>query len=391
MGLKSKADLAGLDEQHATASALRDTPQYTGNARGQKTAMGSIANLIRRNTGKQQLKELAPQREAARANVANSASALPMFKLQQEQKAIELAAENRLEDRDWATEDALKLAKAKAKEAARIEKIRLEKEGQTATDFKQMVDGEGSTVNVSRLHNGQWINGLKEPIDIQGLTEVPKITITSDNSGYKSDAANKRAEASINALGAANRVRGLYNNLGATKIKELGSLETRVAKTFINALPENVAGLISQEFETDPQAKRYFSELAKMSAVERHAMFGGALTEYEGMSAGQFLAFVINMSPEEQQARMKGSVEGYLQEIRSSDAVQGVNGSTKYMDAYNSMGFKNLVFDEPIPQEGSVNAANNTIPPNGEQGGLTAAEFAEMQTLEASMGGGRVK
>jgi hypothetical protein len=41
--------------------------------------MGSIANLIRRNTGKEQLKEIAPQREAARANVANSASALPMY------------------------------------------------------------------------------------------------------------------------------------------------------------------------------------------------------------------------------------------------------------------------------------------------------------------------
>jgi hypothetical protein len=339
--------------------------------------MGSIANLIRRNTGKEQLKEIAPQREAARANVANSASALPMFKLQQEQKAIELGAKNRLEDRDWATEDASELAAAKAKELADKEKIRLEKEGQTATDFTQMIDREGNTVNVSRRHDGQWINGLKEPIDIQGLTEVPKVTITSDNSGYKSDAANKRAEEYINALGAANRVRGLYNNLSPEKLKQLSSIPTRVTKTFINALPENVAGLINQQFETDPQAKRYFSELAKMSAVERHAMFGGALTKYEGMTAGQFLAFVINMTPAEQQARMRGSVESVLQALKTSDAIQGGKGSTKYQDVYNNMNFKNLVYDDPIPQAGSVNAVNNSE--------LIQGIDAEMAALQAEL------
>ena len=377
MGLKSKADLAGLDEQHATASALRDTPDYKGNSLGQQSIFGHLANTVQKNTGKRQLKELAGQREAARANVANTASALPMFKLQQEQKAIELAAKNRLEDRDWATEDASKLAAAKAKELADKEKIRLEKEGQTATDFTQMIDREGNTVNVSRRHDGQWINGLKEPIDIQGLTEVPKVTITSDNSGYKSDAANKRAEEYINALGAANRVRGLYNDLSPEKLKQLSSIPTRVTKTFINALPENVAGLINQQFETDPQAKRYFSELAKMTAVERHAMFGGALTEYEGMTAGQFLAFVINMTPAEQQARMRGSVESGLQALKTSDAIQGGKGSTKYQDAYNNMNFKNLVYDDPIPQAGSVNAVNNSE--------LIQGIDAEMAALQAEL------
>ena len=105
MGLKSKADLAGLDEQHAVASALRDTPDYKGNSRGQQSIFGHLANTVQKNTGKRQLKELAGQREAARANVAAAGNALPMYKLQQEQKAIELAAKNRSEDRDWAKDD----------------------------------------------------------------------------------------------------------------------------------------------------------------------------------------------------------------------------------------------------------------------------------------------
>ena len=98
MGLKSKADLAGLDEQHATAKALRDTPDYKGNSRGQQSIFGHLANTVQKNTGKRQLKELAGQREAARANVAKSDSALPMFKLNQEQKALKLAADIRKED-----------------------------------------------------------------------------------------------------------------------------------------------------------------------------------------------------------------------------------------------------------------------------------------------------
>tara|TARA_R110002167_G_scaffold252882_1_gene459223 strand:- start:3413 stop:4678 length:1266 start_codon:yes stop_codon:yes gene_type:complete len=401
----AEGELAGLDEQYARAEALRGRQQPKVNQYGTVSPLAVLANVVGNSNARKQLRELEPQRAAARASIAASKNALPMYNAKLAEEAVNLKAANRTEDRGWATTDtaaanaftagqnALKagalvksqraLAEAKAAEEAKKEAIRVEKEGQTATDFTQMVDANGSTVNVSRRHDGQWVNGRKEPINIDGLNEVPKVTITSDNSGYKSDAANKRAEEYINSLGAANRIRGLYNNLSPEKLEQLSSLPTRVAKTFFNALPENVAGLVNQEFEKDPQAKRYFSELAKMSAVERHAMFGGALTEYEGMSAGQFLAFVINMTPAEQQARMQGSVEGGLQSLRTSDAVQGGSGSTKYMDAYNSMNFGNLVFDQPVPQEGSVNAVNNSAEIR-EIDAKMAALQAQMDAIDAN-------
>ena len=61
------------------------------------------------------------------------------------------------------------------------------------------------------------------------------------------------------------------------------------------------------------------------------------------------------MTPAEQQQRIQNSVAGWNQQLKTADSVHG-GEATQYQNALAAQDYKNLVFDTPEPQKGSVNA-----------------------------------
>lgn len=382
-GQRAKTALVDRDEEYAYNRDMRDSAQPQINKYGTVSPLSILANTVRKSRGRKGIREGAQARTDAREGVNSAALALPMYQ-------AKLAADKVTQDQtNFETTTGLTVAAAAAKQAQldleneRAETARklvatkyatTQGEKQTALALEASRYGEGrdalttaptayirpdgSRVNLSRTEAGDWVDDERNKVtDITGWKEVPKATITSDGSTYKDKAANKRAEDAINALGTADRVVGLYKNLSPESIDNMGSNKTLILKTLSKATGKDVHQLIKNNFHGDPQVSQYLTALAQMSAEERHAMFGGALTTYEGMEAGEFLSFVFNMKPEEQQRRIRNSVAKNKLALTVGDQVHG-GGNTNFMDAFGRMEFKNLDFDPQEPQKGSVNAVD---------------------------------
>ena len=422
-GAQNEAGLAGLDEQYAAANKLANTQTARPDRFGRTSGLAVLNDVIGRAQGGNKLRELEPQRAAARQGLAETKFALPLYqagvdaaKVTQDQQNVgnrasalvqAAALANRNSESAATTQNnrgvtntatatgvaedvaavradatlAAATAQAQAKEQDRIraEARYTEEQGQTATAPTEYVDSNGGKVLLSRRQDGKWINGKGEVMgSIEGLSEVPKATITSDGSSYKDKSANARAEKAINNLAAGDRVVGLFNDLSPETKNRVGSLRERLIKIGSGILPKDLTSLVKAEMESDPQVKQYFSALANTSAIERHALFGGALTEYEGKSAEDFISFVVSLTPEEQISRMRNSIAKNKDALKAGDVVHG-NGSTNYMNAYRAMDFKHINgLSESSPQEGSVNANRNAVPT------YDAAEEATYQAWKLS-------
>lgn len=130
---QAKADLAGLDEQYGEATKLRDSQSAKINQYGTVSPFSVIADVINNSRGRKNVRELAPQRTAARTGVADTANALPLFNAQQKINAATQAQSNANRTFDYGVtqdeqEQERALKQATAKEAQRVEKLRLEAE-----------------------------------------------------------------------------------------------------------------------------------------------------------------------------------------------------------------------------------------------------------------------
>jgi hypothetical protein len=128
----AKQQMAGLDEQYDRAAALRDAEQPQINRYGTVSPLAVIADMVGKSRGRKQMRELEPQREAARQQMAESAGGLPMWRAQQQlagqdmrqeqfdyQKAQDTAKrEQELADTQAAHERAIELQKLKNKKTS---------------------------------------------------------------------------------------------------------------------------------------------------------------------------------------------------------------------------------------------------------------------------------
>ncbi len=303
MGLKSKADLAGLDEQHALASALRDTPDYKGNSRGQQSIFGHLANIVQRNTGKRQLKELAGQREAARANVAAAGNALPMYKLQQEQKAIELAKNNQDYERGG------------------------------LTGLKSMWSANGDEVQIALDDRGRPINpNTFEPMDITGLlSENPLVTasqITKNNNSGSGSGSGLAPSSTAQALYLKQQqlkddmeaATAIYEGLGEDGLAELNQPIKQGLKSFF--VPDEAQRMIETQMYNDPEAKDYMGRLARLESTFSEMISGKAVSGFEMKDRQKWSINAAGIDDAERQRRVKRM----LQEVK--------NQTAKYEDYY---------------------------------------------------------
>lgn len=391
-GRAAKSAVGGLANNPATIQALREqqTPyskmQGKGHAATAASGLEVLGRSMLRNKGEQGIAGMQAQADALRGKQAAGELAAA-----QQQEAV------RQEERTWDREDAT-LTNTQRVQAAEVQQGLVQarqkieddryasEQGQLTTAPVEYTNADGEKKMLSRRKDGKWADENRGVVEsIEGWSEVPKATITSDGSGYKDAAANKEARTAINALGQANTVVGNYNKLSPETKKKMNSNEYNIKNTLSRATGESINQIIKNNRDFTPAEKQYLTSLAQMSAVERHAMFGGALTTYEGMSSGDFISFVYNMKPEEQQQRIKNSVSANKDKLKVGDEIHGA-GRTQYQDAYGRMGYGNLDFKENEAEPGSDAAVGGDAAVQSEIEALRAEIAAE----EAALAGGQL-
>jgi hypothetical protein len=102
-GAQGKANLASLDEQYARGVALRDGASAKMDQYGQVSPLAVIADVMNASQGRRDLRELGPERDAARQSVANNANAMGLHtagvnaeKVVQDQSNFDTTAANRI-------------------------------------------------------------------------------------------------------------------------------------------------------------------------------------------------------------------------------------------------------------------------------------------------------
>jgi hypothetical protein len=86
-GSEGKAKLAGLDEDYTRATSNRDTMNSRMDRNGYVSPLMVLGDVLKNSRGRQQMRELKPQREAARAAIGENENALGLFQAKAAQDA----------------------------------------------------------------------------------------------------------------------------------------------------------------------------------------------------------------------------------------------------------------------------------------------------------------
>ena len=163
---QGEADLMGLDEEYARASNLRDNTKSKINKYGTVSPLSLVADVINQSRGRKEMRELAPQRTAARTAISDNANALPLYQEQQNQAARELTAENLEFDRDTALTKTKKAEKLRLAELALAAKIRNEELALAAKIRGEDMDIDKNALKLEqKRYNLERITGQEDKID----------------------------------------------------------------------------------------------------------------------------------------------------------------------------------------------------------------------------------
>ena len=163
---QGEADLMGLDEEYARASNLRDNTKSKINKYGTVSPLSLVADVINQSRGRKEMRELAPQRTAARTAISDNANALPLYQEQQNQAARELTAENLEFDRDTALTKTKKAEKLRLAELALAAKIRNEELALAAKIRGEDMDIDKNALKLEqKRYNLERITGQENLID----------------------------------------------------------------------------------------------------------------------------------------------------------------------------------------------------------------------------------
>jgi len=171
-GSDAKARLSGLDEQYQQAQdrgvATTKKDQY-----GQVSPLSVMADVVGQSRSRRDMRELAPQREAARSNIAQHENAQGLFNAVRQQEQ-----DNQIQA-NWTDGHALKLAQQSQNEAREVSrqkelgaKLDLESQVGEPTTVWDIETGARQDVTFDPQGNPFTLTtrGLKEPFDMTGFS-----------------------------------------------------------------------------------------------------------------------------------------------------------------------------------------------------------------------------
>jgi hypothetical protein len=331
-GNAAKGSLAGLDEQYATAQALRNSAQPQINQYGTVSPFAVLADVVGKSQGRKQMRELAPQRQQARADISSSASALPMYNARSAQEGRDQTQEN------FGVTTGLAKAKAKAladqqalDNQSVLNKRTTEDRVNPATNLPERVEvgGDGELYT-----NGQRIANRNEWVNAPTKAETRAV----GGASYGDKDLDKRGNTAYINLGNVSRVTDRANKLSVEDKAALNDPKSRFREVLLDTFsPAKASALIKEEFSgRSDEAKAFIQSVARMSAEERHELFGAALTQGEGESSKDFMARVEGLSLDPMLRTMRDSYDRNAGILRSVDEL---GGGRNYRGAVERAGY----------------------------------------------------
>jgi hypothetical protein len=380
---QGEANLGGLNEDYARAENMRNTSNAKINQYGTVSPFAVMADVINQSRGRKDMREIAPQRTAARSSVANNANAFKLYQAQQAEaqntqrqdnfettntnaltrataQALKEKTERELAAEKYATQEdqdqtALKLTAANlakdeitAQTALDLKAENLERtQNQRATLPVEYYDKNGNSLFISTTGAGDFITSDDTRLDsLAGLTRAPEKTETSEAgvSGYERPAIDKPAIKAVEVLGQNKRIMGVARGLSAESQAALNSPNVRMKEFFLNAFtPSDAEALVKSEFSGYPQeAKDFLVSISRLTAIERHELFGATLTQGEKESANDFLGRVEGLTLTQMVNRMKDT---HNMSVTTLENMDNLGNGSEYMDTYKRGNYGEFMAD----------------------------------------------
>lgn len=314
-GAQGKADLAGLDEDYTRAATMRDTPQSQINRYGQVSPLSVMADVLRQSSGRKKLREIAPQRAAARSAMADSASALPLYQAQTAADKFQYAKES---DATKATA-LVQAAQAKATRAAETARTLATAKGGARSKPEAWVNKDGSGQVTGFMTDEGFVDVDGQPVDIANKIPYKEYSVSTKSVG---GGVGKTSAKDLAALKSSIRaVDNTFQAIETMTTEDQAAFNDKGHQAKIIAMkamtPASFEALVESSFAGYPPAtQNMLIQLNKMSAVERNRMFGSALTATELSSSKDFLPAVMGRGlpwiVEALKTGKKASVNGLL-------------------------------------------------------------------------------
>jgi hypothetical protein len=310
---QDKSHLIGLDEKYADAKKLRDTKTAKSNSVGYTSPLAILADVTRQYSGINKMRELAPQRDAARTSIAQNENALGLYQARTAQDAANQKQANYDKTFGYNADEAKTvrgLARARQdkldKEAIEKERVRVAEkldtentrigenktkegvrvaENEADMDLVTKIDpdtGKERTVRYNSATGEAFLDGKK----ILNFSEWPSAAAkTQDmpNLGSGMKTVDASAVKAVEMLDQVSRVQTMAGALNASEIAEMSSLGNQLTELGIDLLGPDIAlPLLKDRLSkySDP-VKQFMTNIASLGDVERNELFGSALTATE--------------------------------------------------------------------------------------------------------------
>lgn len=308
-GSDAKARLSGLDEQYQQAQdrgvATTKKDQY-----GQVSPLSVLADVVGQSRSRRDMRELAPQREAARSNIAQHENAQGLFNAVRQQEQ-----DNQIQA-NWTDGHALKLAQqsqSEAREVSRQKELAAEialnaenteyERGLTNSNFNREAYSERQKKNedskarqsvvelVSTTNPEDRLNVYERDgkyydqqtdlqIDPTGYKAVQKTASKLGGSGLKPTGAERKSYLE------SKRLLGVISELdemrGGLTPKELDEMDQPIAEGLADAIPFNAGKRwVEDKMYSSEGVHTYRTKVARLESKLSQLASGLAVTGYE--------------------------------------------------------------------------------------------------------------
>ena len=393
-GAQSEAGLAGLNEQYAAANKLANTQTAQPDKFSRTSGLAVLNDVFGRAQGANQLRELEPQRAAARQSMADAKHALPLYqagvaaaKVKQDQQnytdtasalvqSAALSNKNRQaaaeQGNTWGVENATTLntrgventatATDAAKEAAKLkasaslaasvatakakaaqDQLKRDREdAKVPLVTKVDTKGDEHTVRYNAQTGKAYLDDGTEITDFSKWTDPATKTMDVERGSYGGKTFDKKSVEKLDAINAVDDIYGLMANVKPEQTDKMNSLGQRVKMASIASLvPKEFTALAESAFAGyDEATQEMLISLNAASGEERHRLFGSALTDTEYKSTQSFLAATVG--------RGIPWMRNALEKTKRSNinALLSVDGS------YNGNKYRNMLTSSGLIPEG---------------------------------------
>ena len=334
---QGEADLMGLDEEYARASNLRDNTKSKINKYGTVSPLSLVADVINQSRGRKEMRELAPQRTAARTAISDNANALPLY---QEQIAANKTAYDKTQD---------VLAQSNTDKAAKESIRRFGLTQATAKTKQDALDAKNKQDRLDKMNertNATYINPTSQ--------ETFTVQIGVNGQAQVFDIDNKPTEMNITDLVPYNDWIAQQKALAKAEAESgSGGLSLNALQTGLDKLEKKIKPVESMQLAVErldavlaPYAKGGAKEGEKIGGIGGiGGMRGEGITGHIG-DVWRYLDDATT-SGQGDSAEMSNAVAGVIAPIIRNQAglAQTMSETKKVIDAY---GLQNISNEEDM-------------------------------------------